>query len=162
MACSSRAFETTTRSSSKDRPSRSLRSTAGREIGGSFIRFGTGSMIRGTLYTSTSRCNLTRCGSRITLFQSIAAYCAMNSRLCCNLPVLERYDGSCLPRVASINPSFWHDVHEVPGKSQGCIWSARCGWQGLCILYLLAAIRIECMTAFADGVSRLQQETVQT
>jgi glycine/sarcosine N-methyltransferase len=37
----------------------------------------------------TSRCNLTRCGRRITLFRSIAAYCAMNSRLCCNLPVSE-------------------------------------------------------------------------
>src|SRR5580704_2475969 len=46
---------------------------AGWEIGGSFIRFGTGSMIRGTHYTSTSRCNLTSCGRRITLFRSIAA-----------------------------------------------------------------------------------------
>ena len=89
----------------------------GREIDGSFIRFGIGLMLRVTPYTFTSRCNRSSCGRRITSFRSIAAYCAMNSRPCCNLTDLERCDGSCRPRVASISPSFWQDGYEVPAKS---------------------------------------------
>ena len=72
---------TTTISSFNDRRFRDLLSTASEGRGGSFTRFGTGSMTRNTRFTFTSRRNPARNGLRIILQLDIAVCCARNSRL---------------------------------------------------------------------------------
>ena len=63
-------------------------------------------------------------------FQNFAVCCQWTLIPHCRATCLEMCDGSCLPRVASINPLFWQHGYEVPAKSGGLNWSMQ-HWLGV-------------------------------